>query len=54
MLIQLPVNYIPPPSGHWLLWDPKDPDGTKAAQAAKEKKIADTRAEIARLAATLE
>ena len=52
--IQLPVNYIPPPSGHWQLWDPKDPDGAKATQAAKEKKIVDTKAEIARLAATLE
>ena len=48
------VATIPRPSGHWVLWDPKDPDGAKAAQAAKEKKIAETKAEIQRLMATLE
>jgi len=48
------VATIPRPSGHWVLWDPKDSDGAKAAQAAKEKKIAETQAEIKRLMATLE
>jgi hypothetical protein len=31
------VSYQFRPDGHWVLWDPKDPDGTKAAQAAKDK-----------------
>lgn len=35
-------------------WDPRDPDGSKAARAARDKKIAETEAEIARLQAQLE
>ena len=35
-------------------WDPRDQDGSKAARAARDKKIAETEAEIARLQAQLE
>jgi len=35
-------------------WDPHDPDGSKAARAARDKKIAETEAEIARLQMQLE
>jgi len=38
-------------SGQWTPWDPKDPDGAMAARALKDKQIAETKAEIARLQA---
>ena len=41
----------PRPDGHWVPWDPKDPDGTAAARAARDKEIAAAEAEIARLQA---
>jgi hypothetical protein len=37
------------PDGHWVLWDPKDPDGSKAAQAAKDKQIAEKEEKIRKL-----
>jgi len=37
--------------GHWIPWDPKDPDGAIAARALKDKQIAEAEAEIARLQA---
>ena len=39
-------NYV---NGYWVLWDPKDPDGVKAAKAAKDKQIAEKEEQIRKL-----
>ena len=43
----------PPPTGRWIPWDPKDPEGAFAAKAVKDRQIAEASAEIARLQARL-
>jgi hypothetical protein len=37
------------PDGHWVLWDPKDPEGVKAVKAAKDKQIAEKEEQIRKL-----
>jgi hypothetical protein len=50
------LHYKIPPRGVGMCvpWDPRDPDGSIAARAARDKKIAETEAEIARLQTQLE
>ena len=48
------MHFGPPwPEGRWVLWDPSDPDGSRAAAAAKEAKAASIRKQIADLEAVL-
>jgi hypothetical protein len=48
------MYFGPPwPEGRWVLWDPSDPDGSRAAAAAKEAKAASIRKQIADLEAVL-
>ena len=39
------------PNGHWVSWDPKDPDGAIATKAQKDRDIAKLEEEIAQLQA---
>jgi hypothetical protein len=41
------------PNGKWVPWDPRDPDGTIAAAAARNAMIATKEAEIVKLQAEL-
>jgi len=41
------------PDGYWAAWDPKDPDGVKAAKAVKDKQIAEKEEQIRKLQAEL-
>jgi hypothetical protein len=53
---RVPDHIIRPPTyptGQWILWDPKDPDGKIAATLVRDKKITDMEAEIEKLQAQL-
>jgi hypothetical protein len=43
----------PWPEGRWVLWNPRDPDGSRAAAAAKEAKAVSIRKQIAELEGAL-
>ena len=49
----LPPSMMFVPSGYWVAWDPKDPDGAIAARAAKDKQIAEAEEQIRKLQAQI-